>query len=166
MCDSALRPYNECASRLKKGPRQAKRSLGFLNLAESALNKIADSAEAENPMRIGIALQKRTLGLRAECRLVQLLNLGEFEFARIYTLPLDDDSGSLPDTIGFIKQRRPSQVVMENSIAFLELLYGIVTTTMFTSRSTIVLYRLESKCAHSWDPSRRLPQSRRRSARS
>jgi hypothetical protein len=88
MCDSELRLYSECALQLKRDPGQDKCILDFLNMAESALNKIADPTKTGNRRRIRIDLQKRYLPLNVldneahrDAMELQLPNLGEFEFS-------------------------------------------------------------------------------------
>jgi hypothetical protein len=166
MCDSALRLYSECVAQRRRDPRQAKRALDFLNLAESALKKISDPTEADTRRRIGIGLQRRYLDLQIKRGLValnmldnethrgsmvvQLLNLGEFDFAReiianyemdvqelggkVNTLPLDDDEGSPVRTVAFLKRFQAWENVMNNAVTFWEILYGIVTAVVFTLR--------------------------------
>jgi hypothetical protein len=158
MCESALKLYRNSGN--------TKRSLEFLNLAESALSRIADPTEAERRQRVGIGLQKRYWRLQVDRRLValnmldnkahrqamvlQLLNLGEFEFAcaiianyemdvqligsKVDTLLIDDVEGAPKNTVAFIKKFQASQVVMENSGAFAEILYGVVMAAVYKMR--------------------------------
>jgi hypothetical protein len=52
---------------------------------------------------------------------------------KIHTLPLDD-GGAPTDTVAFIKRFQASPVVMDHTIAFWEIVYGIVMTVVFTVR--------------------------------